>query len=85
MACSYILWKAVAKHLPSPEQRTAFCTGVGQQLLQQLLPEAQQQLQAAAQRGERSVNRTDSGFSDLVVRLSGSAHPCAWVRYATAR
>jgi hypothetical protein len=47
--CSYILWKTVAKHLPTPEQRTAFCSGVGEQLLQQLMPDVQQQLQAATQ------------------------------------
>lgn len=35
----------MAKHLPTPEQRTAFCSGVGEALLQQLAPELPQQLQ----------------------------------------
>lgn len=49
--CSYILWKTVAKHLPTPEQRTAFCSGMGEQLLQQMMPDVQQRLRAAAQKG----------------------------------
>lgn len=49
--CSYILWKTVAKHLPTPEQRTAFCSGVGEQLLQQMMPDVQQRLRTAAQKG----------------------------------
>jgi hypothetical protein len=54
--CSYILWKTVAKHLPTPEQRTAFCSGVGEQLLQQLMPDVQQQLQAASQGARPACN-----------------------------
>lgn len=42
----------MAKHLPTPEQRTAFCSGVGEQLLQQMMPDAQQRLRRAAQKGE---------------------------------
>jgi len=49
--CSYILWKSVARHLPTPEQRTLFCSEVGEQLLQQLMPQQRQQLQAAAAGG----------------------------------
>jgi hypothetical protein len=52
-ACSYVLWKVVARHLPTPKQRTAFCTAVGAELLQQLAPNAVTSLkEAAAAAGE---------------------------------
>lgn len=67
--CSYILWKTVAKHLPTPEQRTVFCSGVGEQLLQQLMPDIQQQLQQAATQGVwlQSAHRVTDPYTYCIV------------------
>jgi hypothetical protein len=48
MPCSYVLWKVVARHLPTPQKRTAFCAAVGGALLQQLAPDSLTSLQQAA-------------------------------------
>lgn len=81
---SYILWKTVAKHLPTPEQRTTFCTGVGEQLLQQMMPELQQQLQAAAQKGscytlQRPQRVGKHGMRCAVSSLTWTPHHCHFV------
>lgn len=44
---SYCLWKTVAKHLTTPEQRTQFCAAVGEVLLMELVPETVTELKAA--------------------------------------
>eukprot|EP00775_Hariotina_reticulata_P007811 gene7811-8008_t len=44
---SYVLWKVVARHLPSADARTAFCAAVGQQLLQRLAPDVLADVEAA--------------------------------------
>jgi hypothetical protein len=48
MPCSYVLWKVVARHLPTPQKRTAFCAAVGGTLLQQLTPDSLMSLRQAA-------------------------------------
>lgn len=67
--CSYILWKSVARHLPTPEQRTAFCSEVGEQLLQQLMPQQRQQLQAAATAAGRLLMQQQLALSNSNVAL----------------
>eukprot|EP00878_Enallax_costatus_P013844 GHUV01014479.1.p1 GENE.GHUV01014479.1~~GHUV01014479.1.p1 ORF type:complete len:339 (+),score=61.67 GHUV01014479.1:238-1254(+) len=49
---SYCLWKTIAKHLVTPEQRTAFCAAVGEMLLPQLVPDITAAVQKAATGGQ---------------------------------
>lgn len=49
-ARSYVTWKVAARYAATPEQRSQLVATAGQQLLQQLAPDLEQQLhqQAAA-------------------------------------
>jgi hypothetical protein len=71
MPCSYVLWKVVARHLPTPQKRTAFCAAVGGGLLQQLAPDSLTSLQqqAAAAPGGWECSNKNVTFQTWCVRI----------------
>ncbi|KAF6256925.1 hypothetical protein COO60DRAFT_59654 [Scenedesmus sp. NREL 46B-D3] len=78
---SYVLWKVVARHLPTPQQRTAFCAAVGAVLLQQLAPEALTSLgtaAAAADRRRAPAAALIASAQQLLDLLQRRGYICGW-------
>lgn len=80
LICSYILWKVVARHLTTPEQRTQFCSTVGRVLLDDLGSSQQQQLAQAAEQagGKAPVATLVTCMQQLLQQLKSDGYICAY-------
>uniref|UniRef100_A0A383VZF7 Uncharacterized protein n=1 Tax=Tetradesmus obliquus TaxID=3088 RepID=A0A383VZF7_TETOB len=80
---SYVLWKVVARHLPTPQQRTAFCAAAGGVLLQQLAPELLTSLKEAAAAsgeggGKAPAAAVIKAVQQLLNLLQQRGYICGW-------